>query len=232
MNDAVQFLQQIGFVAKIVLLVLLFLSVVSWGVIFEKSRQFRRINDESKRFLRFLRINKNSADVMHQAADFKMSPYAKIYKKFASHRQQNNGDIKSEDLADGLLVKKSTLMKTESSVSQVIINAAVSSEISELDKNLIFLSTTVSVSPFLGLMGTVWGIMSAFMSMGMKGSADIGTVGPGIAEALITTIAGLAVAIPALIAYNFFVDRIRRINQELETFTAELLQTLNKDRVL
>ncbi|MGD9489172.1 MAG: MotA/TolQ/ExbB proton channel family protein [Calditrichaceae bacterium] len=232
MNDAVQFLQQIGFVAKIVLLVLLFLSVVSWGVIFEKSRQFRRINHESKRFLRFFRINQNSADVMHQAADFKMSPYARIYKKVASHRQQNNGEINSNDLAHGLLVKEAILMKTESAVSQVMINAAVSSEISELDKNLIFLSTTVSVSPFLGLMGTIWGIMSAFMSMGMKGSADIGTVGPGIAEALITTIAGLAVAIPALIAYNFFVDRIRRINQELEIFTAELLQTLNKDRVL
>ncbi|MGD9898514.1 MAG: MotA/TolQ/ExbB proton channel family protein [Calditrichaceae bacterium] len=232
MNDAIQFLQQIGFVAKLVLLILLFLSVVSWGVIFEKSRQFKRINNESKRFLRSWRINQNSAELLHQAADFKMSPYAKIYKKLSFHRQQNNGDINSDDLADGLLVKKMVVMKTESPVSQVMINAAVSSEITELDKNLIFLSTTVSVSPFLGLMGTVWGIMSAFMSMGMKGSADIGTVGPGIAEALITTIAGLAVAIPALIAYNFFVDRIRRINQELETFTAEVVQNLNKDRVL
>ncbi|MFQ5772021.1 MAG: MotA/TolQ/ExbB proton channel family protein, partial [bacterium] len=100
-----------------------------------------------------------------------------------------------------------------------------------LEKHLVFLATTGSVSPFFGLFGTVWGVMSAFLAIGFTGSADLSVVGPGIAEALITTVAGLGAAIPAVIAYNYFVNKLKRLSSELEIFYANLIETFVRKEV-
>jgi biopolymer transport protein TolQ len=96
-------------------------------------------------------------------------------------------------------------------------------EVAQQERNLIFLATTGNVTPFIGLFGTVWGIMDAFASIGQAGSANLGAVAPGVSEALVTTAAGLGAAIPAVIAYNYFLNRIRRQATEMEMFGLEFL---------
>jgi len=105
-----------------------------------------------------------------------------------------------------------------------ILAAVAARELGKLEKHLTFLATTGSVSPFFGLLGTVWGIMSAFAAIGYRGSADLATVAPGIAEALVTTVAGLGAAIPAIMAYNHFVGRLRKLETELEHFSTEFIR--------
>lgn len=103
-------------------------------------------------------------------------------------------------------------------------------QVEALESGLPFLATTGSVAPFFGLFGTVWGIMDAFLSIGLRGSGNIQVVAPGVAEALITTLAGLAVAIPAVIAYNWFVAQIKEIDDELRHFSSELINVIVRDR--
>jgi biopolymer transport protein TolQ len=233
MNNLLQIIQQLGLVAKIILLLLLFLSTISWAIIIEKIRLFSHINRESEKFRNFCKLKYEPDELYYKSRNFKYTPYAGLIKKFhtffnGEHQNlpKTNG-TSANDTYNGVMPG----INTHNSSMVTILDATIGNEISRQEKNMVFLSTTVSISPFLGLLGTVWGIMNAFMSMGLKGSASISSVGPGIAEALTTTIAGLAVAIPALIAYNFFIAQIRMTNQELQTFAAELVTTFNREKV-
>jgi len=169
------------------------------------------------------------ADLFKHSREYRYSPFPRIilriYQEFRSWTSAT-----SENYNNYTNDNNPSHARKEPIAFGPLIEGAISREISLLEKRLIFLSTTVSVSPFLGLLGTVWGIMTAFINMGMRGSANIAAVGPGIAEALITTAAGLAVAIPALFAYNYFVDRLRKISDELDIFSAELLQLVERER--
>jgi len=230
MNDLVQFVLNVGPVAKVVLLILSIFSIVSWSIIFEKIGYFYKIGKESKRFMRLFKERTGWESLHNVSRSFRYSPYPQIFRKaygelYAWKRRLHIG----EDLFEE--VDKSPIDAYPTALPQ-IMESSTNESLSRVDKHLIFLAITISVSPFLGLFGTVWGVMRAFMSIGMKGSADISTVGPGIAEALITTVTGLAVAIPALIAYNLFVSRLHKLEDEAGIFSSELIRLFEREKVL
>ena len=214
-SELIQFVLRSGAVAKLVLLILLILSVVSWTLIIEKARRFTKMKKESAIFMHAYRLRGSWSDLYRQSREFPNSPFARLFR-----HNYNGFQTYFAASSKNPTVNHPVKLKLESTISE---------EIAVVEKRMIFLSTTVSVSPFLGLFGTVWGIMTAFMSMGIKGSANITSVGPGIAEALITTVAGLAVAIPALVAYNYFVDKIRQLEIELDNFSTELVLLVEQE---
>lgn len=230
MNDLLQFVLNVGPVAKVVLLILSIFSIVSWAIIFEKIGYFFKISRESKRFMRLFKERTGWESLHSVSRTFRYSPHPQIFKKayvelYTWKRKLQVG----EDLFEE--VDQSPIDAYPTSIPRVMESATTES-LSKVDKHLIFLAITISVSPFLGLFGTVWGVMRAFISIGMKGSADISTVGPGIAEALITTVFGLAVAIPALIAYNLFVSRLHKLEDESGIFSSELIRLFEREKVL
>lgn len=232
MNDIFSFIVNIGIVAKLVLVFLVVLSIISWAIIIEKGWQFRKIKKETNKLLPAFDIRPELNEMYQYCRNFRYSPLAWMIK--ALYREFNNlGSNKAgrEESVTFMSGNPTQVKKGRSSLTMVL-NVTHSREISKMEKRLIILSTTVSVSPFLGLLGTVWGIMNAFLSIGLAGSADLAAVGPGIAEALVTTAAGLAVAIPALIAYNFFVDTVRQMDDKLDTFISEMVHRFDVEVTL
>lgn len=227
MTNIFSFVMELGIVAKAVLVVLLILSIISWAIIFEKWRQFRKIKMETRKFLQAFEMKPELNELYQYSRDFRYSPYAWLVR--ALYDEFHNTDRRASENEDSFNVQNPTRVKKRLSSLTTVMDISHSHEISSMEKRLIVLSTVVSVSPFLGLLGTVWGIMNAFLSIGLTGSADLASVGPGIAEALITTAAGLAVAIPALIAYNYFVDTVRQMDDQLDTFSAEMLHKLSPE---
>jgi biopolymer transport protein TolQ len=189
-----------GTLAKSILIILLVLSVVSWTVMVEKYRFFTRASNESKRFLSLFKGERTLEGLADSAEKLPESPEAKLVSSV--YTEIKNGELENLSYLDRFLESKMIAI------------------ISEWESYLIFLATTATVSPFLGLLGTVWGIMSSFLSMGARGSANLYVVGPGIAEALITTIFGLGAAIPAVIGYNYIIRVIRRKEDQLSSFSA------------
>jgi len=231
MNELVRFVLQSGFVAKTVLVILLVLSVISWGIIIEKVRLFWKVFKENDKFVRLFTLRVKWSDRFTYSREFKSSPMAKIFRK-------NFNDIKAwiestfEDNGLSPIGQNPLGINKQRIPIRSLFEVGIAEEIAILERRIVFLGTTVSVSPFLGLLGTVWGIMTSFLSMGVKGSAEIAAVGPGIAEALITTIAGLAVAIPALVAHNYFVNKLRQVEKDMENFFANLIISVERERPL
>jgi len=209
MNDsAIQLILQAGLVVKGVLLILLFFSVVSWAIIFFKQRYFSRANKESEQFLRAFRSNRDAKGVYQTTRTLTMSPIANLFKAvYTDELHKDKNEMKR------LLRRYGAL------------------ESAKLEKYLNFLATTGSTTPFIGLFGTVWGIMNSFRSIGSAGAASLAVVAPGIAESLIATAAGLAAAIPAVIAFNYYLSTARRMIIEMEDFSEELLDFFTKDNV-
>ena len=231
MNGLTRFVLEIGWVAKTVLIILLILSVLSWGIIIEKIRQFWKVGKESNKFLHLFKTGIGWTELYSYSRPLRNSPFSRVFRKSYNEFNKPSPYPQEEKSALQISVQNKVGMNHRTHYKDMV-EAAVAEEMETLAKHLIFLSTTVSVSPFLGLFGTVWGVMQAFMRMGVKGSADISAVGPGIAEALITTVAGLAVAIPALFAYNFFVHKLNKFEIKLEVFSTELMRMMNGYRML
>ncbi len=231
MNEVMRFVFQSSLVAKTVLLILFVLSVLCWGIIIDKARLFRNIARENDKFTRMFKMRLKWSDRFNYSREFKYSPIARVFRKNAT-------DIKVwleqyfDENGPANLISDRTAMNKQQIPLRTIFEVSIADEMEALEGRMVFLGTTVSVSPFLGLFGTVWGIMTSFLSMGMRGSADISAVGPGIAEALITTVAGLAVAIPALVAHNYFVNKLRQIANETESFFANLMISIERERPL
>ena len=203
-HSAMQLILQAGYVVKVVLLILLFFSVVSWAIIFYKYRYLSRANKETDTFLRSYRAGRDLKGLLITTRPLNLSPLSNIF-KFTS----------SENIVDKAEIKRS-------------LRRFSALESAKLEKYLSFLATTGSTTPFVGLFGTVWGIMNAFRGIGAAGSASLAVVAPGIAEALITTAAGLVAAIPAVIAYNYYLSRARQMIIEMEDFSEELLDFFSK----
>ncbi len=227
--NVVSLIAQAGIIAKGVLLILLFFSLMSWTLIFMKFRVFRRGQRESARFLQIFRSAKNLYSTFEESKRFGSSPIAVVFQegyRELSHLVKGNpgpaypGPVAHEPSARApeMAIHKEPLEL----ISRTLRHASMK-EVAQQERNLIFLATTGNVTPFIGLFGTVWGIMDAFASIGQAGSANLGAVAPGISEALITTAAGLGAAIPAVIAYNYFVNRIKRQATEMELFGLEFL---------
>ncbi|MGB8951055.1 MAG: protein TolQ [Candidatus Aminicenantales bacterium] len=199
-------------VVKIILLILLLFSVFSWAIIFFKRKMFKATSVQTQRFLEVFRKSRNLTEVSEASKRFKSSSLAIIFqsgfKEMAHMAKSNPGSSLSPTKLDNL--------------NRALVKAS-NSEIARLEKMLPFLATTGSVTPFIGLFGTVWGIMDAFMRIGVTRSASLVSVAPGIAEALIATALGLFAAIPAVIAYNYFLHRIKDQITQMEDFSMELL---------
>lgn len=216
-----------GPVAKFVLLVLLLFSIASWTIIAQKYRIFSRARKETARFLQTFYENSNLTVAYTESKELDYSPVAKV---FTAGYEEIRAQQKIQKPLTSLNESDQFNHRTERirSLSRVL-SKAVAEETANLEKALIFLATTGSSTPFIGLFGTVWGVMNAFRGIGMKGSSSIGVVAPGISEALIATAAGLAVAIPAVIFYNYFLNRVKVLSSEMNNFSAELINLVEKD---
>ncbi|MBI5101640.1 MAG: protein TolQ [Nitrospirae bacterium] len=206
MNSSIlQLILNAGLVVKGVMLILLFFSIVSWAIIFFKQRYFSRANKESDQFLRSYRTNRDPRSLFKVTKNMTLSPIANVFKSvYTEEATRDRGEVKR------LLRRYETL------------------ESVKLEKYLNFLATTGSTSPFIGLFGTVWGIMNSFHGIGAAGSASLAVVAPGIAEALIATAIGLAAAIPAVIAYNYYLSMARKMIIEMEDFSEDLLELFGR----
>lgn len=208
-------LQQTGLVARAVLGILLFFSLVSWALIFQKLGIFSRIRRQSDQFLRIFRATKGVANP--QGIISAGSPFANVYA--AGYRE-----LQTQLTGEGNPHPK---LKSLQAVT-VSMQLASTEEVRRVEKGMSWLATTAGVTPFIGLFGTVWGIIDAFSGLGTSGAASLRAVAPGIAEALVTTAAGLFAAIPALIAYNHFLGDIRDLAQRLDTFAMEFTAQIEK----
>ncbi|MCY3773952.1 MAG: MotA/TolQ/ExbB proton channel family protein [Gemmatimonadetes bacterium] len=212
-----------GTVAKSVIIVLLIFSIVSWAIMAERWRYFRRAQAQSRHFLAFFQSQRDYDQVYTVASKWPCSPAAVVFREvYEKHKSALSPSGGNEDHADRSKKIGQDLME---SVYRDL-RLAAHRELARFEQRLPILATAGSVCPFLGLFGTVWGVMTAFLDISTKGSTNIVVVAPGIAEALITTIAGLAVAIPAMVAYNYFVQRSRDLGLELEDLATAVLNIL------
>ncbi len=215
---------QAGPVAKGVLLVLLFFSIATWAIIFMKLRSLRTAERQSDAFLHVFKNSKNFSATYEEAKRYLVSPEAALFRegfRELSYHVKGNPPGGNPGGTPATLPPGRSGEALEG-VGRTLRRASLK-QLSQMERHLIFLATTGSVTPFIGLFGTVWGIINAFVGIGAAGSANLGAVAPGIAEALIATAAGLAAAIPAVIAYNYFVNRIRGIGTRLDLFAMEFL---------
>jgi biopolymer transport protein TolQ len=215
--DLGSILEQTGLVARGVLGLLLFFSVISWGIIFQKLSLFGRIRRQSDQFLRIFRATRGVANP--QALASAGSPFANVYAAGYRELQYQVGGITGNPSPPRL--------KSLQAIT-VDMQLASAEEIRRVEKGMSWLATTGSVTPFIGLFGTVWGIIDAFSGLGAAGSASLRAVAPGISEALVTTAAGLFTAIPAVIFYNSFLSDIRDLAQRLDTFALEVTVQIEK----
>lgn len=210
--SALDSLLQASLIVQVTLLILVFLSIFCWGVAISKFLQFREIRETNLAFLnRFFKTT--HMDTLFENIDsYKASPLARIFKAgFLDLQKHKEGvDIESFERA---------LRK----VSEI--------EIMHLESKMTLLATTGSTGPFIGLFGTVWGIMGSFHKIGQTGSASLAVVAPGISEALITTAIGLAAAIPAVVLYNNFVARIRREEIQMNNFVSDFVALVKRHKV-
>jgi len=212
-----------GIIVKIVLALLLFFSVVSWAIILFKFFQVHRANSESERFMDFFWKSARFDTIASQVDRFANSPLTVLFNEaYAELKKVVEGSVKSDGSA------LSTDLGGVENVSRAL-RRATNSEMTRLEKYLTFLATTGSTSPFIGLFGTVWGIMTAFEGIGKTGSASLAVVAPGIAEALIATAIGLVAAIPAVMAYNHFQHKIRVLANEMDSFSTEFLNIVQRN---
>jgi biopolymer transport protein TolQ len=209
-------LAQTGLVARGVLAILLFASLISWALILQKTGLFSRIRRQSDQFLKIFRATKGVANP--QGLVSAGSPFANVYA--AGYRELQSQVTGTGNPAPAKL-------KSMQAVT-VSMQLAAAEEVRRTEKGMSWLATTAGVAPFIGLFGTVWGIIDAFSGLGTSGSASLRAVAPGIAEALVTTAAGLFAAIPALIAYNYFLQDIRDLAQRLDTFALEFAAQIEK----
>ena len=213
-----------GLVVKLVLIVLLYFSVVSWGIIFYKLLQVYRANGASERFLEFFYKAKSFDSISTQLDRFDNSPLAVLFQE--GYGELKKLQAKGEQKADPGII--STDLGGIDNIARSL-RRATTSEITRLEKYLTFLATTGATAPFIGLFGTVWGIMSAFEKIGQSGSASLAVVAPGIAEALIATAIGLVAAIPAVMGYNHFQHKIKVLISEMDSFSTEFLNIVQRN---
>ncbi|MCX6571654.1 MAG: protein TolQ [Candidatus Aminicenantes bacterium] len=199
-------------IVKFILLLLVFFSVFSWAIIFFKYKTLKAGFKQSAKFLDAFHRSKSLADVSEAAKKLRGSPLAVIF--LAGNRELTYQSKSSAE--NGWSAAKTD------SLNRALLKAS-NAEASRLEKMMFFLATTGSVSPFIGLFGTVWGIMISFIRIGALRSASLQVVAPGIAEALIATAVGLFAAVPAVIAYNYFLGRIKDLIADMEDFSFEFL---------
>src|ERR1051326_2708376 len=209
-GEIVDLVGETGPVAKVVLLLLLCFSVLSWAIILSKWSLLRRARVQSGRFVRAFRKAQRLQDVAMVAEQFKPSPLVGVFTGGFTEFRRQNGTV------------------SNLTAIQRAMQIAASEELTRFERNLSWLAITGAVTPFVGLFGTVWGIIDAFHGLGTSGAATLRAVAPGISEALITTAAGLAAAIPAVIAYNLIGGSLRDFAARCDDFSLEMANAVER----
>ncbi len=215
-----------GPMAKFILAVLVLFSLASWAVMIGKLVQLRRADEQGAKFLEAFHRSQRFSEVNSQAGKLRASPLVGI---FQAGYAEIDAQIKNAQGPEQPGGERRAYKITSLPALQRTLGRAAGVELMGLTRWITLLATTAAATPFIGLFGTVWGIMDAFNNIGMTGSTSIVAVAPGISEALINTAAGLAAAIPALIGYNYFSHRIRVLRGQLEDFTLEFLNLAERN---
>jgi biopolymer transport protein TolQ len=213
-----------------VLLALVMLSIVSWGIFLYKWWTFRRAARQSAQFLDVFRRSNKFSEVQAVCRSLEQSPLVGLfqagYAELTAQLRQA-----SPEIANGPNPQKAAgrpTLKSLAGVDRALLRAS-GLEVNKLEHYVSFLATTASIAPFIGLFGTVWGIMGAFESIGQTGSTSLGSVAPGISEALIATAAGLAAAIPAVLFYNYLTQRTKLFASDMDDFSMEFLNIVERN---
>ena len=217
-HGVLDLVKESGAVVQGILFLLILFSVISWGIIFYKYRQVRTAKEESQKFIEIFWERRNLSSIHDASRELKTSPVAQVFR--AGYEELMRVSRTKKEASSGEVL--TTELTGVDNVNRAM-KRATSVEITKLENSLTFLATTGSTTPFIGLFGTVWGIMDAFRGLSVTHSSSIQAVAPGIAEALITTAAGLAAAIPAVMAYNHFVQRIKVLAADMDNFSHEFL---------
>lgn len=208
-----------------VLVVLVVCSVFCWAIILYKYRVIRSASRQSREFLQLFWSSKNFHNALASTRDLTQSPLAEIFR--AGYREWKRTRTQFLDAAGAEEEDDLTLEVGRIESVQRTLRLTADAEVTRLERMLIFLATVASAAPFVGLFGTVWGIMDSFREIGATGSANLAVVAPGISEALIATATGLAAAIPAVVAYNYCNNAIKILSTEMEAFSAEFLNIVS-----
>ena len=218
-----------GIIAQAILLLLLWFSVVSWGVIVYKWKVFKKARAQSQKFINLFRQKRSFSEASATLAAMSGTPLSKIlvtgYRTVQEIARDNPVYVKETNPKIALTFEALDDVKSA-------VQRTATEELEKLEKYLVFLATTGNIAPFLGLLGTIWGVMDSFRSIGIKGSASLAVVAPGIATALIATIVGLAVAIPAVIGFNYFNNKLRGFSVLFDNFSSELVSQIKKEHLL
>ena len=210
---------------KVVLVVLVLFSLASWYIIALKWWQFRRLRRQADRFMVEIEKAQRLDDAYHAAMRLPASPYNRLLREGIHFLTE----LKPGSLKKDASAPPATLTTTQLEALRMMLGKEVAAERDAAARFIPWLATFGSVSPLLGLLGTVLGVMDAFIGIAAGGSGNIGAVAPGVAEALVTTVAGLAVAVPAVMAYNIFVSRLGVFAGELEGFAQEIIGTMARE---
>jgi biopolymer transport protein TolQ len=219
----------LGPVAQLVLLTLAVLSVISWSIILQKLWTFQRSARQTSQFLDVFRRSQKFSEVQAVCKSVSHSPLVGLFQSgYTELTAQLRQTGSTEDSPHPQSVSGRPILKSLTAVDRSLLRASAV-EVNKLEHRISFLATTASMAPFVGLFGTVWGILTAFQSIGQTGSTNLAVVAPGIAEALVTTAAGLLAAIPAVYFYNQLSNRVKLFASEMDDFSMEFLNIAERN---
>jgi len=217
--------------AKAVLLILLIFSITSWAIMLNKFFVYRAARGEDNRFLEVFSKTENLTEIYNFAKNLRLSPLARLF--LTGYRElylfQEMAKEERKKRGEAALSSGEKLTDRDIKGISLALNKSINREVERFSKRLEFLATTGSTTPFIGLFGTVWGIMHSFRSIGVQGTASIGGVAPGIAEALIATAAGLIAAIPAVIFFNYLNNKVFVLTSSMDDFCQDFIYLAEKN---
>ena len=228
--DIIFMVMNAGLMVQLVLTTLLLFSIISWAIIIVKYRFIAKAIKESNQFTDFFWKSKDFSEAYAKSKVFQNSPVCRLFRvaylelKKWSQAGRSSAGVPPE--GDTYAMK---LRLTGADNVKRALDRAINMELTRTVQMVPFLATTGNSAPFIGLFGTVWGIMNSFHGIGLRGSASLAVVAPGISEALIATAAGLAAAIPAVMAYNYFTQKIRVLESDMRSFSADLINIIERD---
>jgi len=231
-SDIVQMIIHAGPMVKFVLGILLFFSTASWAIIFVKVRLFRKAKYETEHILEVFWEGRGLKTIHAACKDLPFSPVARLFRAGYTElsriqKIQASSNAEESHNPTGMEHSGRSVRAVMDNLDRSLKRAEID-QVHRMENALGFLATTGNTAPFIGLFGTVWGIMDAFRGIGLKGAANLAVVAPGISEALIATAAGLAAAIPAVVAFNFFNQRISALRAEMDIFKSDFLSMIER----
>ena len=220
-GSVIDLVTQTGVVDQVVLALLLLFSIISWAIIIQKSWAYRMAERHTRAFLQAFRRSAKFAEVQAACPAMPDSPLVGVF-------QAGYAEITAQLRTGGGTEASRPLLKSLAAVDRALLRASAV-EVNKLEKKVTFLATIASAAPFIGLFGTVWGILITFQRIGLTGATNLATVGPGIADALVATAAGLAAAIPAVMAYNHLTTKVKGYASDLDDFSLEFLNIAERN---